>query len=102
MPIDTGRGHDLIPLWLPAFITAMSMNPTHPLRKKTVEDAEKVVRDSYASLEITEEPSGLSRVSATTLRHCADDVIEMLWAFAYLAVESEHDGERVTELKWSA
>lgn len=102
MPIDAGRGHELIPLWLPSFISAATLTPSHPLREKAVEAAEKVVRDSYANLEITEEPEGLQRTSAKLLRSCADDVIEMLWAFAYLTVESEHDGEQMTELRWAS
>lgn len=104
MPIDTGLGHELIQGWLPAFLNAAMLSPTHPLREKAFAEAEAAVYEAYKDLDIiAPEDDGTHRkVSAAHLRDCAADVIEMLNAFAYLAVEADRDGERLCELGWWA
>lgn len=92
--IDAGMGHEAASDWLPRFVAAEAMNPSHPLREQAFKDAEQRVMISFEACVWTENISSW-RSDIEQAREAAGDVIEVLRGCAALIVSGDVQvGER--------
>lgn len=83
--IDTGMGYEAASDWLPRFIAAEQMTPSHPLRDQAFKEAEQAVITSFDASVWTEN-IGTWKSDLEQAREAAGDVIEVLRGCACLIV----------------
>jgi hypothetical protein len=86
--IDVGMGYEAASDWLPRFIAAEAMTPSHPLREQAFKDAEQRVIFSFEACVWTEN-IGSWKSDVEQAREAAGDVIEVLRGCAALIVNGE-------------
>ena len=81
--IDNGMGVECASDWLPRFLAAEQMSPSHPLREQAFHEAEQAVIQSYDACLPTEN-IGSWKADFEAAREAAGDVIEVLRGCAVL------------------
>lgn len=92
--IDTGMGVEAASDWLPLYLAAEQMNPSHPLREQAFKEADAKVIASFEACVWTENIGTWSSDMAAA-REAAGDVIEVLRGCAVLIASGALTEERV-------
>lgn len=86
--IDTGMGIEAASHWLPMYLAAEEMRPSHPLREQAFKEADADVITSFEACVWTENIGTWSSDMAAA-REAAGDVIEVLRGCAVLIASGE-------------